>query len=166
MANPLATFMACIALATVGAVPMAATAADAAAADDPVAAVRVAFDRDGVTGIRAQGFADIAAGRRAGAGDPVRIASISKLVTALGVMRLVAAGTLDLDADVSPLLGWRLRHPRFPETPITLRLLLSHRAGLTDDAGYYQTPLGGELKAILDDARAWAREHAPGAWFR
>ena len=166
MANPAAMFLMRLVLASACALPMAAAAADTVAVQRPVAAVRVAFDRDGVVEIRALGFADIAAGRLVGADDPVRVASISKLVTALGVMRLVEAGTLDLDADVSPLLGWRLRHPRFPDVPITLRLLLSHRAGLTDAAGYYQTPLGGELKTILDDPRAWDMEHAPGTWFR
>lgn len=166
MANRVARFLLRMALVSSCVLPMAATAEDAIGVERPVGAVRVAFDRAGVTEIRAHGFADIAAGRPIGADDPVRVASISKLVTALGVMRLVETGTLDLDADVSPLLGWRLRHPRFPDAPVTLRLLLSHRAGLTDAAGYYQTPLGGELKAILDDPRAWDMEHAPGTWFR
>jgi len=135
-------------------------------AAEPVATVRVAFDRDGITASEAHGLADIAAGRALGADDPVRIASISKLVTALGVMRMVEAGQLDLDADVSRWLGWPLRHPQFPDTPITLRLLLSHRAGLTDAAGYYAVPLGGQLRQVLDDPRAWDKAHAPGTFFR
>ena len=77
----------------------------------PVAAVRVAFDREGITAIKVEGLADAASGRRITAGDPVRVASISKLVTAIGVMRLVEQGTLDLDTDVSRWLGWPLRHP-------------------------------------------------------
>ena len=135
-------------------------------APGPVASVRVAFDRDGVTGIRAEGLADVATGRKLTAGDPVRIASISKLVTAIGVMRLVEAGKLDLDADVSGYLGWELRNPAFPDTPITLRLLLSHRSSLTDAAGYWQTPLGGKISDILADPRAWDDSHAPGQYFR
>lgn len=135
-------------------------------AGEPVATVRVAFDRDGVTAIRVHGHADQATGRKLTADDPVRIASISKLVTALGVMRLVEAGKLELDADASALLGWRLRNPAFPDTPITLRLLLSHRSSLTDAAGYWQTPLGGELRDILEDPRAWDTKHAPGSYFR
>lgn len=137
-----------------------------ARAEAPVASVRVAFDRDGITGVRAEGWADLAAQRAIDADDPVRVASISKLVVAIGVMRLVEAGTLDLDADVSDLLGWRLRHPQFPEVPISLRLLLSHRAGLTDAAGYWQVPLDGELRTLLDDPRAWDAAHAPGTFFR
>lgn len=137
-----------------------------ARADEPVATVRVAFDRGGITAIRVHGFADKATGRKVTADDPVRIASISKLVTTLGVMRLVEAAKLDLDADASVLLGWRLRNPAFPQVPITLRLLLSHRSSLTDSAGYWQTPLGGELSDILKDPRVWDTKHAPGRYFR
>ncbi|MFD0740199.1 serine hydrolase domain-containing protein [Lysobacter koreensis] len=137
-----------------------------ARATEPTATVRVAFDRRGITTIEARGLADISAGRAVGADDPVRVASISKLVTAIGVMRLVEQGRLHLDADVSTLLGWSLRHPAHPRQPITLRLLLSHRSGLTDAAGYYAIPLDGELRTILDDPRAWDAAHAPGTHFR
>lgn len=145
---------------------VAFTLAGVAQAAEPVATVRVAFDRGGITATRASGLADIAAQRKVGADDPVRVASISKLVTAIGVMRLVEAGQLDLDADVSERLGWTLRHPKYPDTPITLRLLMSHRSSLTDAAGYYAIPLGGQLQDTLKDPRAWDDEHAPGAYFR
>ncbi len=146
---------------------LAAVLAPAGArAVEPVATVRVAFDRQGITAIDAKGLADVAAGRRINAGDPVRVASISKLVTALGVMRLVDDGKLDLDADVSDLLGWSLRHPAYPQQVITLRLLLSHRSSLTDAAGYYAVPLDGQLRDILKDPRAWDAVHAPGTYFR
>ena len=142
------------------------TIAGGARAAEPVATVRVAFDRSGVTDISIHGLADVASGRSINAGDPVRVASISKLVTAIGVMRLVEDDKLDLDADVSDLLGWPLRHPVFPNRPITLRLLLSHRSSLTDAAGYYAVPLDGQLQDILDDPRAWDTQHAPGTYFR
>ncbi len=135
-------------------------------AAQPVATLRVTFTRDGITSVRTSGYADKAAHRVVTLDDPVRIASISKMVTAIGVMRLVEAGKLDLDRDVSGWLGWRLRNPAFPDVPITLRLLMSHRSSLTDAAGYWQTPLGGELRDIVDDPRAWDTRHAPGTWFR
>lgn len=131
----------------------------------PSARVRVAFDRAGVTVIRAAGYADPAARRRVTADDPVRVASVSKLVVALGVMRLVEAGVLDLDADVSDRLGWRLRNPAFPDVPITLRLLLSHRSSLTDEVDY-ALPLDGSVQAALADSRAWDGAHPPGRFFR
>lgn len=129
------------------------------------ASVAVAFDRRGEIGLRATGLADPATGRTVAADDPVRIASISKLITALGVMRLVEAGTLDLDRDVSEWLGWRLRNPAFPDTPITLRLLLSHRSGLTDD-GDYVVPLGERMEDWVKRPGAWDATHRPGTFFR
>jgi len=138
----------------------------AALSAEPIATLRVTFDRSGITSSRARGLADVAARRAVTADDPVRVASISKLVVAIAVMRLVEAGTLDLDADVSQRLGWTLRNPRYPEVPINLRLLLSHRSSLTDAAGYYATPLDGRLKDILDDPRAWDTAHAPGTYYR
>jgi len=138
-------------------------------ADDfstPVATVRVAFDRNGATDVRASGLADPASGRAVTADDPVRIASISKLVLSIGVMRLVEQGTLDLDADVSRTLGYTVRNPAFPDTPITLRLLLSHTSSLTDGAGYWQVPFDGHFKDLLDDPKAWDAAHAPGTYWR
>ncbi|SFS04690.1 CubicO group peptidase, beta-lactamase class C family [Sphingomonas jatrophae] len=136
-----------------------------AACGAPGARVRVAFDAAGVTEVRASGYADRSARRQVTADDPVRIASISKLVVAIGVMRLVEAGRLDLDADVSGMLGWPLRHPNFPDRPVTLRLLLSHRAGLTD-AVDYAVPLGETLASRVRDPRAWDAAHGPGDFFR
>jgi CubicO group peptidase (beta-lactamase class C family) len=132
----------------------------------PTARVRVAFDRDGITSTRTEGYADPATKRAITVDDPVRIASISKLVLSIGVMRLVEEGKLDLDADVSKTLGWKLRNPAFPKKKITLRLLLSHTSSLTDGAGYWQVPLDGEFKKLLDDPKAWDPAHAPGTYWR
>jgi CubicO group peptidase (beta-lactamase class C family) len=97
--------------------------------------------------------------------DPVRVASVSKLVVAMGVMRLVEAGTIDLDEDVSAKLGWRLRNPAFPDVPITLRLLLSHRSSLKDDIDY-ALPLGRTTAGALEAPAAFDAEHPPGTFFR
>ena len=140
--------------------------AGAAHADNPVATVRVGFDRNGITSIQTGGFADKAAARRITANDPVRVASISKLVTTIGVMRLVETGKLELDADVSSHLGFKLRNPAFPDVPISLRMLVSHRSSLSDAAGYWQTPLDGRMRDTLANPRAWDGEHAPGTFFR
>jgi CubicO group peptidase (beta-lactamase class C family) len=63
-------------------------------------------------------------------------------------------------------LGWKLRNPAFPDRKITLRLLLSHTASLTDGAGYWQVPLDGEFRKLLDDPKAWDTAHAPGSYWR
>ncbi|THD38288.1 MAG: class A beta-lactamase-related serine hydrolase [Sphingomonas sp.] len=137
----------------------------AAAAAQPAASVRVTFDKDGVTSVQSEGLADAAANRAVTPDSVVRIASISKLVTTIGVMRLVEAGKLDLDADVSRYLGYTFRNPAFPDTPITLRLLLSHRSSLTDNIDYV-LPLDGDMGKVLADPKAWDASHAPGTYFR
>ncbi len=60
-------------------------------------------------------------------------ASISKPVAATGLLTLVEAGVLDLDADVNTYLqAWRVPENRFTEQEkVTLRRLVSHNAGLT-----------------------------------
>ena len=135
-------------------------------AGDPVARVRVSFDRHGETSVHTEGLADIGAQRALSADDPARIASISKLVTTIGAMRLVEAGQLNLDADVSGLLGFSLRNPAFPQVPITLRMLLSHTSSLTDRAGYWNVPLGQDIRSITGKPEAWDSQHAPGTYFR
>ncbi|QJR14637.1 serine hydrolase domain-containing protein [Usitatibacter palustris] len=65
-----------------------------------------------------------------------RVASISKLVTTLGVMKLVEAGRLDLDADAGEYLGFPLRNPHFPAAKITVRMMLAHISSICDDGGY------------------------------
>ena len=77
----------------------------AAAPEVPVSQVGVAFDRNGNVGSFAEGLADPATGRVVTADDPVRVASISKLVVGVGVMRLVEQGRLDLDARNKIRLG-------------------------------------------------------------
>jgi len=123
------------------------------------------FDGSRLHAIGASGLADRARGRALTVDDPVRIASISKLVVALGVMRLVEQRRLDLDRDVSDYLGWSLRNPAFPDRPVTLRLLLSHRSSLKDGIDY-AIPLGTTLRQALADPAAFDAVHAPGAYFR
>jgi CubicO group peptidase (beta-lactamase class C family) len=123
------------------------------------------FDGRGITESGAAGLADRAAGRPLTIDDPVRIASISKLHVALGVMRLVEQEKLDLDRDVSEWLGWQLRNPAFPDRPITLRLLLSHRSSLRDGVDY-ALPLGMTFREALAAPGAFDAEHPPGTFFR
>ena len=95
-----------------------------------------------------------------------RIASVSKLMTTLGLMRLVEAGKFDLDADVSGYLGFTLRNPHFPRRAITLRHLLTHTSSLRDEAGY-SFPAGTSLRNVLVPGApaTYAKEAGPGDWF-
>ena len=136
-----------------------ATLPDGMSADPP--SVAVAFTTEGPVAAEAAGIADPRSGRLVTSNDPVRIASISKLVTALGAMILVEEGRLSLDAPAADALGYSLAHPAAPATPVTLRQLLSHTSGLRDGAGY-AIPLGARLSDTLADRAAWSDAPRPG----
>lgn len=128
----------------------------------PVTQVGVAFDRNSEVASFAEGLADPKTGRAVTVDDPARVASISKTVVAVGVMKLVEQGRLDLDADVSRWIGWPLRNPAFPDRPITLRMLLSHTSSIRDHDDQYAIPLGGSVRAEMSDPRSWDAAHGPG----
>ena len=123
------------------------------------------FDGSRLIASGAYGLADRARGRALTIDDPARVASVTKLVVALGVMRMVEERRLELDRDVSDYLGWRLRNPAFPDRPITLRLLLSHRSSLRDEVDY-AIPLGTTLRQAVADPKAFDATHPPGNYFR
>jgi len=127
------------------------------------ATVMVNFTADSIAPTMVEGDAGVA-GRPVTIDDPARVASISKLVVAIAVMRLVEQGKLDLDRDISDYLGWKARNPTFPDAPITLRALLSHQSGLRDAVDYI-VPLDGSLEAVLVNPQAWDAGHAPGTYF-
>ncbi len=93
-----------------------------------------------------------------------RIASISKSFSATAIMQLAEKKKLSLDDDVSNLVGFKVRNPKFPETIITLRLLLSHRSSINDRQGYFT------LDAINPDKnKDWAKcynDYEPGAGYQ
>ena len=64
-------------------------------------------------------------------------ASMSKWITAWGIMKLVEDGKIDLDRPVDEYLTrWRLPISQFDNRGVTTRRLLSHTAGLTDGLGF------------------------------
>ena len=103
------------------------------------------------------------------AGQPVdrdtlfQVASMSKWITAWGVMTLVEAGTLDLDAPVSTYLTrWSLPKTEFDNDGVTVRRLLSHTAGLTDGLGYGGFAPGQPVQPLVASLTR-AADASPGA---
>ena len=99
-----------------------------------VPGVSVAVLVDGeIAWARGYGLADVASGRPVTPNTLFQAASISKPVAALAALQLVASGRVDLDGNVNHYLtSWRVPENWFTErTPVTLRGLLTHRAGLT-----------------------------------
>ena len=93
-----------------------------------------------------------------------RVASISKIFTAAGYMKLVEEGKINLDEDVSRYLGFTLRNPSYPNRVITSRMLLSHTSSIRDYPTPY-VPFKSNVKSFFTSADCWTRGKAPGSYF-
>ena len=103
--------------------------------DHDVASMQVAFVMgDEIVYSHAVGQKNLAAQVPASVTDLYRIASISKSFSGVSTMQLVEAGKLSLDDDVSEIVGFPVRNPRFPTVPITVRMLLSHTSSVVDNS--------------------------------
>ncbi len=76
-----------------------------------------------------------------------QVGSISKMVANIALMQLLYANGLSLDSEIGDVLGYPVRHPMFPDVPITFRQLMTHTASLRD-SGDYRTALGGAPKPL------------------
>jgi len=91
--------------------------------------------------VYAFGFADIEHHRRVTPQTVFQVASISKSVTAWGVMTLVDSGKIDLDQPAERYVAsWPLASSRFPAKGVTPRLLLTHRSGLNAGEDEFRKP--------------------------
>jgi len=76
---------------------------------------------------------DVPGPRRAMRDDSIiQIASTSKIVVAIAVMQQVEKGKLSLDDDINRYVSFPVRNPRWPDVPITWRMLLTHTSSIGD----------------------------------
>jgi CubicO group peptidase (beta-lactamase class C family) len=100
-----------------------------------------------------------------------RVASVSKIVTALTLIVLAQEGRIDLDSDCSQQLGFELRHPRYPRSPISARMALSHTSGARD-GNTYRGVIGETLEGFFrpggaryEDGGHWGAVDQPLGYF-
>lgn len=159
----------------------------ASARNDPIQALEAFFTersgRDGLNGSiliarngkpiyrKYVGLADREAGRTVDASTEFELASIGKLFTAVAVLQLVERGKVQLDA---PFVRY---FPEFPYRPMTVRQLLSHSSGLSDQdmAGFVEAyapklaprpfTMGDLIPAIVDARRTMKLKPGERWWY-
>ena len=98
----------------------------------------VGYAKDGIVHFaQGYGLADLDRKRRVTRDTVFPLASITKTVTALAIMRLYESGKLKLDDPVSPHFDFPVVNPHAPATAITFRHLLTHTSSISD-AKYYE----------------------------
>ena len=103
---------------------------------------------------RGYGYADVKAKKPMTADTRFRIASHSKLFTAISIMQLREQGKVRLDDPVSQHLSWfRVKPAGDDDGPITVEQLLTHSSGLPREAGDHwvtgKFPTAEEVRTIV-----------------
>ena len=118
---------------------------------------------DEITSAGARGVVEAGTDRSATPDTPFAAGSITKSVTALGVMQLVEAGQVDLDAAVAQYLDGFAGQPA---GEVTIRQLLSHTSGFSTLQGNAShTDATGdedELARLVDGLAEVQPAYAPG----
>jgi len=94
------------------------------------------LDNGAIAWTRGYGVREVGTEKSVTTNTLFQVASISKPVAAVVALRLVEQGALDEDVN-RKLRSWKLPENEFTaDKKVSLRWLLSHRAGLTDYAGF------------------------------
>ncbi|MGD2245604.1 MAG: serine hydrolase domain-containing protein, partial [Candidatus Aminicenantes bacterium] len=118
-------------------------------AQDKVPGLSVAFMKDDFTWAKGFGYSDLENQVLTKPDSAYRLASITKTLTAIAVMKLAEEGKIDLDAEVQTYV------PYFPRKkwPVTVRLLLGHLGGISH---YQNYDMEGRIKVHKNTKEALA----------
>lgn len=89
--------------------------------------------KDGYLETVSTGYANLEKKTLSNPNSIYRIASISKVIVAVGLLKLYEKGLVDLDEDVSKYLGFKVRNPKYEDKKITLRMILTQTSSIIDD---------------------------------
>jgi CubicO group peptidase (beta-lactamase class C family) len=132
-------------------------------AREDIPGAAICLIHEGKTWIEGFGVTDKASNRRVSSDTIFSIQSTSKNFTATAIMLAVQRGLLDLDQPITTYLSGftvQSRFEREPQQKMTLRHLLSHRAGFTHEA-----PVGNNYEPAFPDFEAHVRSISQ-TWLR
>jgi len=78
----------------------------------------------------------------------MRAASITKVAIGMTAMALAERGVVDLDASIGEYWGFPVKNPYYPDTPVTIRSILSHTSSIPiygEDVSRYYGPVSAKL---------------------
>ncbi|MEL6810517.1 MAG: serine hydrolase domain-containing protein [Bacteroidota bacterium] len=93
------------------------------------------FDKDTVFFSKGFGYASLQPEKKYDPQTVQMVASVSKTLISVALMKVIEASELSLDDPVNDYLPFEVINPKFPETSITIRHLATHTAGFNDPSG-------------------------------
>lgn len=95
--------------------------------------VQAAIIKDGrITHLYEYGYQDRGKKIPVTSDTKIRVASVSKVIVGMGVLSMHDLGILDIDEDINSYWSEPVRNPNHPESPITLRNILTHTSSFKD----------------------------------
>lgn len=110
-------------------------AVEQARADYGATAIQAAVIRDGQVAVQAASGWAVKDQITLTTRHKMRCASLTKVMVGISAGVLIDDGTLDPYADLSGYWGVTARNPSYPDTPITVDMLLTHTSTLSDASG-------------------------------
>ncbi len=104
------------------------------------------FTKDSILYQKGFGYSNIKTKKPYSVNSVQIIASITKTLIGVALMKAVEDGKLNLDDKINDILPFKVSNPKFPNTPITIRHLATHSSSISStnesDEGYrFETPL-------------------------
>ena len=93
-----------------------------------------------------------------------RIASVTKMISAIGLMQLKEQGLIALDTDISEYFGYDIANSYYRKTPITLRQIMSHTSSIRGELPGAAKTISNTL-AEKERKFAYFLENRPGSTF-
>ena len=90
------------------------------------------------------------------------IASVTKMVSAAGLMRLYDQGWFDLDAPIGDALGYPVVNTQYKDQPVTIRQLLCHTTGIKPGNTYKGN---WAILSATSSAYYFEPNTPPGTWY-
>ncbi len=93
--------------------------------------------RDKIHYKKSFGYADIASQKPYQTSTIQNIGSTSKTFIGVAIMHAIEQGLFTLDTPINDILSTKIIHPKYPETPITIRHLAAHTSGIEDTNKFF-----------------------------
>ena len=119
-------------------------------------------DEKGILYENGFGFSDVSAQTNYTTNTVQPVASVSKMLVGIALLKAQELGKLHLDDPVDAYLPFTIRQPFFPEEKITIRQLATHTSSITDNTyyllkNYYLKPGAdtGEVQQMFNDGQVF-----------
>ncbi|MBU5265922.1 serine hydrolase domain-containing protein [Virgibacillus proomii] len=115
-----------------------------------VPGMAIAIMEDGENWVKTLGFANKNTGKKVEGNTVFQVGSLSKIVTAWGILKLVEQGKIQLDQPVMNYISrWQFPRSKYSLNEVTIRRILSHTAGLSV-SGYLGVHPNKKLKTLKE----------------